>query len=52
MLIGDRHHDVEGAAVHGVPTIFADWGYGGPAEQAGAVAVANRPGDLVALLGL
>jgi phosphoglycolate phosphatase len=52
VLIGDRHHDVEGAAVHGVPTIFADWGYGSPAEQAGAIAVARRPGDLLALLGL
>ncbi|RKR75753.1 HAD hydrolase-like protein [Frondihabitans australicus] len=52
VLIGDRHHDVEGAAEHGVPVIFAEWGYGSRAEQAGAIAVATTPGDLVELLGL
>jgi len=52
VMIGDRHHDVEGAAHHGVPTIFATWGYGAPGEAAGAVAVADRPLALSLLLGL
>ena len=52
VLIGDRHHDVEGAAHHGVPTIFVTWGYGAPAEAAGAVAVVNTPTELLPLLGL
>ena len=52
VLIGDRHHDVEGAAHHGVPTIFVTWGYGAPAEAAGAVAVVDAPDELLPLLGL
>jgi phosphoglycolate phosphatase len=50
VLVGDRFHDVEGAAANGVPTIFADWGYGGAAEQAGAIAVAHTPAELQRLL--
>lgn len=52
VLIGDRHHDVEGAAHHGVPTIFVTWGYGAPSEAAGAVAVAHTAAELLPLLGL
>jgi len=52
VLIGDRSHDVEGAAHHGVPTIFVTWGYGSPAEAAGAIAVVDRPEQLLPLLGL
>ncbi|BDZ48763.1 hypothetical protein GCM10025867_10040 [Frondihabitans sucicola] len=52
VLIGDRHHDVEGAAVHDVPTIFVEWGYGSPAEQAGSIAVAADTDELLELLGL
>jgi phosphoglycolate phosphatase len=52
VMIGDRIHDVEGAAAHGVPTIFVTWGYGSPAEAAGAVAVAHDAGQLLGLLGL
>ncbi|TWF79138.1 phosphoglycolate phosphatase [Pseudonocardia hierapolitana] len=36
VLVGDRHHDVEGAAAHGVPTIGVTWGYAEPGELAGA----------------
>jgi phosphoglycolate phosphatase len=50
VLVGDRFHDVEGAAVNGVPTIFVTWGYGSAAEQVGAVAVASSPDELEALL--
>ncbi|MCU1403891.1 MAG: haloacid dehalogenase [Glaciihabitans sp.] len=50
ILVGDRIHDVEGAAANGIPTIFVTWGYGSVAEQAGAVAVVETPEELGALL--
>lgn len=50
VLIGDRVHDVEGARVHGVPTVFAEWGYGSPAEAEGTVAQAATPLDLLPIL--
>jgi len=27
VLVGDRHHDVEGGAANDVPVIFVDWGF-------------------------
>ena len=50
VMVGDRIHDVEGAAAHNVPTIYVEWGYGSPAEQAGAIATAATPEDLRTLL--
>jgi phosphoglycolate phosphatase len=50
VLVGDRKHDVEGAAANGIPTIFVDWGYGVAEEQAGAIAVVPTPADLQKLL--
>ena len=42
VLIGDRHHDVEGAAEVGIPVIFAEWGFGDPSEgDAAAFRVAD-----------
>ena len=32
MMIGDREHDVEGAARFGIPTAIVRWGYGRPVE--------------------
>ena len=52
VMIGDRRHDIEGAAEHQVPTIFVTWGYGAPGESAGAVAVADTPAALLDALGL
>lgn len=52
VMVGDRIHDVEGAAVHGVPTIAVTWGYGTDAERAQAAAVASTTGELRSLLGL
>ena len=46
IMVGDRKHDVEGAAEHGVPTIFVEWGYGSIAEQVGTIAVANTADEL------
>jgi len=50
VLVGDREHDVLGAAANNVPTIFVEWGYGSVAEQAGSVAVVSTPQELQALL--
>jgi phosphoglycolate phosphatase len=50
VLVGDREHDVHGAAANNVPTIFVDWGYGSLAEQAGSVAVVKTPEELEKLL--
>jgi phosphoglycolate phosphatase len=50
VLVGDRIHDVEGAAANGVPTVFVGWGYGSAAEQAGSIAVAHTPAELQRLL--
>jgi len=50
IMVGDREHDVAGAATHGIPTIFVAWGYGSPAEQVGAIAVAEDATQLRHLL--
>lgn len=52
VMVGDREHDVRGAAEHGLPCVGALWGYGGEAElrAAGATLLAARPADLVRLL--
>jgi phosphoglycolate phosphatase len=50
VLVGDREHDVAGAAERGVPTIFVNWGYGTPAEAAGAIATVDTTDELHALL--
>ena len=50
VMVGDRSHDVHGAAVHGIPTIFVEWGYGSPAEQAGTVASVATAEELGRLL--
>ncbi|MDO5500728.1 MAG: HAD hydrolase-like protein [Propionibacteriaceae bacterium] len=52
VLVGDRHHDIDGAAGFGIPTILVTWGYAQPGEEEGALAVADHPGELAALLGV
>jgi len=52
VMVGDRIHDVHGAAQHDVPTIFVTWGYGSPAEHAGSVAVVDTAAALLSALGL
>lgn len=52
VMVGDRIHDVEGAAEHRVPTIFVTWGYGSPAESAGAIAIADTAAELLVELAL
>ena len=50
VLVGDRHHDVVGAAAHDVPTIFVRWGYGAPHEEVGTIGVADDAAELTRLL--
>ncbi|GAA0921371.1 HAD hydrolase-like protein [Pseudonocardia zijingensis] len=50
VLIGDRHHDVDGGAAHGVPVIGVGWGYAEPGELAGARRLAADLDDLAAVL--
>lgn len=52
VMVGDRSHDVHGAAAHDVPTIYVEWGYGAPEETAGTVAVVSTADELLAELGL
>jgi phosphoglycolate phosphatase len=52
VMIGDRIHDIEGAAAHGVPTIYVTWGYGAPAETAGSIAVVDDAPSLLRELNL
>jgi phosphoglycolate phosphatase len=49
-MVGDRSYDVAGAAKHGIPTIFALWGYGEAEEASQAAAVAASPAALLPLL--
>lgn len=32
IMVGDREHDIDGAARHGIPTAVVRWGYGRPEE--------------------
>lgn len=50
VLVGDRHHDIDGAAEHGIPTILVRWGYSQPEEEADALAVVDTPEQLLAEL--
>ncbi|PZU28089.1 MAG: phosphatase, partial [Microbacterium sp.] len=50
VLIGDRHHDVEGGAAQGVPVIFVRWGFSWPHESEGATAAVDDVDALRALL--
>lgn len=50
VLIGDRHHDVEGGAAHDVPVIFVRWGFSWPHESEGAAAAVDTADELRHLL--
>ncbi len=50
VLIGDRHHDVEGGADAGVPVIFVQWGFSWPHEAEGAQASVATAEELQKLL--
>ena len=46
LMIGDRLHDIEGAAQFGLPTIAVTWGYGTQPEWDRAWATAHTPAEL------
>ena len=52
LMVGDRHHDIHGAAAHGIPAIGVLWGYGSHDElqNAGARDVCAAPGTLEEVL--
>ncbi|MEQ6896221.1 HAD hydrolase-like protein [Microbacterium sp. KR10-403] len=50
VLIGDRHHDVEGGAEQDVPVIFVRWGFSWPHESEGAQAAVDTVAELRELL--
>ncbi|MFV0318866.1 MAG: HAD hydrolase-like protein [Microbacterium sp.] len=50
VLVGDRHHDVEGGAEHGVPVVFVRWGFSWPHESEGAQASVDDVAGLRALI--
>lgn len=50
VLIGDRHHDVDGGAEAGVPVIFVRWGFSWPHEADGAQATVADVDELRAML--
>jgi phosphoglycolate phosphatase len=52
VMVGDRSHDVLGAAEHGLTCVGVEWGYAEPGEleAAGAIAVVRTPGELADLL--
>lgn len=62
LMIGDRMHDVEGAAEHGIGTVVVAWGYGGGdfdiadgsdgAAGAAALAHVSTVDDLRGVLGV
>ena len=51
VMVGDRHHDVEGAHANGIRCIAVTWGIGTADElvTAGADALVTSPGELVDL---
>lgn len=50
ILIGDRHHDIDGGAANGVPVIFVRWGFSWPHESEGAQAAVDSMVELRRLL--
>ena len=45
LMVGDRSHDVEGAAAHGIDTVVVGWGYGQADFADGEAATRRRPRD-------
>lgn len=47
VMVGDRHHDVDGAGAFAIPTIGVAWGYAEPGELAGAAKIVADVDELV-----
>ncbi|WP_226921165.1 HAD hydrolase-like protein [Georgenia subflava] len=52
VMVGDRHHDVDGATTHGIPAVLVRWGYSRPGEEVGAFGVVHDAAELAAVLGV
>jgi phosphoglycolate phosphatase len=52
VLVGDRIHDVEGAAIHGVDSVLVQWGYGTEDEWSEATATVATVQGLREFLGV
>lgn len=50
VMIGDRIHDIEGAAVYDIPTIIVGWGAAPESERAQAWKIAETPADIETIL--
>ena len=52
VMVGDREHDVQGAAENAIPCIGVTWGYGDreELESAGAMAVFDTPAEVLEYL--
>ena len=52
VMIGDRHHDMEGARAHGIDAIGVLWGYGDEDElrTTGATYIAAKPDDILKII--
>ncbi|CRK51776.1 Hydrolase [Rhodococcus sp. RD6.2] len=50
VMVGDRVHDVHGAAHWGIPTVLVHWGYGAESEADDAAWSARTVGELGAIL--
>lgn len=50
VLVGDRDHDVLGAAAHAMPCVAVTWGFGSESEllSAGATQVVHHPSEVLA----
>lgn len=52
LMVGDRAHDVEGAAVHGIATVVVGWGYGRDDATGAAAAHVATVEELREVLGV
>lgn len=50
VMVGDRLHDAEGAAAHGLPAVLVGWGYGGAPERTADLPFAATVDELAAML--
>lgn len=50
VMVGDRSHDIAGAAAHGIPTVLVEWGYGTEEEAVSAAYRVKNAAELRALL--
>jgi phosphoglycolate phosphatase len=52
VMVGDREHDIAGAARWGIPCIAVRWGYGNEEEWSGAYGVVHTVAELADTLGV